>query len=81
MYVCFLCLKVRNEEERTTREGLCSHHLGRVTPGELVRVTIRPSSFRAPKDLAASPVIMVRVGAGPEVEVDWLEIELIPLRF
>lgn len=30
-------------------------------PGELVRVTVRPSSFRAPADLAACPVIMVRV--------------------
>lgn len=47
------------------REGLCSHHLSRVTPGELVRVTVRPSRFRPPKNLAASPVIMVRA-AGPK---------------
>eukprot|EP00752_Nemacystus_decipiens_P005386 g4883.t1 len=57
-------LKVRNEEEGTTREGLCSHHLSRITPGELLRVTVRPSSFRAPRDLTASPVIMVGPGTG-----------------
>ena len=53
-------IQVRNDEEGTTREGLCSHHLQRLTPGELVRVAVRRSTFRAPADLTAAPVIMVR---------------------
>lgn len=52
-------LNARNERDGTTREGLCSHHLRRLAVGEVVRLAVRPSRFRAPVDLSASPVIMV----------------------
>ncbi|CAM9801707.1 unnamed protein product [Scytosiphon promiscuus] len=55
---------VRNEETGTSKEGLCSHHLRRVTRGELLRIAVRPSNFRSPSDLTASPVIMVGLDTG-----------------
>lgn len=51
--------QVLNEKEETTRKGMCSHYLAAQKPGELVRVAVRPSNFRAPADLTSSPVIMV----------------------
>jgi nitric oxide synthase oxygenase domain/subunit/sulfite reductase alpha subunit-like flavoprotein len=53
--------------EKTTQNvairGICSNYLARVKPGERVVVSIRQSTFRAPKDSRA-PTILVGPGTG-----------------
>lgn len=57
--VCAPKVKIPNSENKAMREGLCSHYLARQKAGEIVRVSVRCSKFRAPEDLSLSPVIMV----------------------
>lgn len=43
--------------------GICSNYLARIRPGDPVVVSIRKSTFRAPKD-PTSPMILVGAGTG-----------------
>ncbi|CAN0396065.1 unnamed protein product, partial [Hapterophycus canaliculatus] len=68
------------KEQGTIREGLCSHHLQRLAPGELVRMRVRPSSFRPPVSLMDSPVIMVGPGTGISPIMGFLQARARALR-
>jgi FAD binding domain len=45
--------------------GVCSNYLARLKAGvDRVKISIRTSSFRAPKDIISTPMIMVAAGTG-----------------
>ena len=56
----------------STRPGLCSHYLAGLSEGEEVRVFVRTSEFRPPKDPSA-PVLMVGPGTGISPLIGFLE--------
>jgi sulfite reductase alpha subunit-like flavoprotein len=62
LHVTFRHLRVARDDG-TVFDGLASTYLARRGAGDLVRVAVRPSSFRLPAD-PATPVVMVAGGIG-----------------
>ena len=58
--------------------GVCSNYLARICPHDCVKVSVRTSSFRGPKD-HTSPVIMVGPGTGLAPLMGFLEDRAIGL--
>jgi len=63
-------------------QGVCSNYLARLTPKmDRARVSIRTSSFRAPKDIVNTPMIMVGAGTGLAPMMGFLQVCVVPVSF
>ena len=57
------------------RKGMCSNYLSRTVVGtDAIRLSVRTSSFRLPKDLGAAPIIMVGPGTGISPMLGFLQV-------
>ncbi|RYC68078.1 nitric oxide synthase oxygenase [Spirosoma sordidisoli] len=66
-------------DEGYTRPGLCSNYLARLTTGDHVRLSVRTSNFRPPRDPQA-PMLMVGPGTGLSPLVGFLQHREVQLR-